>query len=51
MNVQNEYTALHWACEKGHAETADFLILSGTDIEALDKVSMYQQLEGNFLTF
>ncbi|XP_065836545.1 uncharacterized protein [Oscarella lobularis] len=30
----NNYTALHWACENGHALIAEFLISSGAIIEA-----------------
>ena len=37
-NAQNGFTALHWACHEGHAQTAEFLILSGASIDALHKV-------------
>ena len=38
VQIQKGTTSLHWACQNGHAQTADFLISSGADIEALDQV-------------
>ena len=38
MNAQNGATSLHWACQEKHTQTVKFLISSGANIEALDKV-------------
>ena len=38
---KNGFTSLHWACNEGNAQTAEFLISSGAEIDALDKVVIY----------
>eukprot|EP00118_Oscarella_pearsei_P017724 m.178163 g.178163 ORF g.178163 m.178163 type:complete len:71 (+) comp39170_c0_seq38:400-612(+) len=36
-----DYTSLHWACQEGRLETAEFLLSRGAYIEAQDKVRGY----------
>ena len=43
-NAQNGFSALHWACHEGHAQTAEFLTSSGARIEALDKVLIKEKV-------
>ena len=38
MSVQSDYTALHWACAEGHAETVEYLVSAGADTNAKNAV-------------
>ena len=49
IEVQNDCTSLHWACQEGFARTAEFLISAGANIEAMDKVIIYYRLLNTFL--
>ena len=42
MNIQDGFTSLHLACQEGRAKTADFLLSAGANMEALDKVIIYE---------
>ena len=37
--LQDGWTALHLACNKGHAEVAEMLLMNNADFSATDKVS------------
>ena len=50
MNVQVGATALHWACQLGHAQTAEFLISAGADIEGKNMVMFFSSYDFILLT-
>ena len=39
--LQSGYTALHWACDRGHAEVVKLLMSNNADISAKANVSDY----------
>ena len=45
--MQNDYTALHWAAQKGHADVVDVLVDHGAVVEAKTKVSIFWLILNN----
>ena len=46
--LQGAWTALHFACRNGHTETVKYLLTTGPNLSATDKVHKLQDTKHDF---